>query len=270
MARSESGDSIVDRVVRILEAFDAESPALTVGEIAARAGLSTSTTSRIVEQLVGHDLLRRDQARKVRVGLRMWELANRASPSMALRQVAMPFMEDLHAIVGHHTQLGVLDGSEVLFIERLSTRHAVINITRIAGRLPLHASSAGLVLLAHAPHKLREHVLATPMREYTTNTITDPAELRRVLANVRQQGFSFCPGHIDLAATGIAVPVRDSRKRVIAAMAVVVPNDAEARSHIGVLRSVARGLERILSGLALPPGDLLDPEAAPGPASPGA
>ncbi|WP_141013613.1 IclR family transcriptional regulator [Nocardioides sambongensis] len=246
MARSPSGESLIERVVRILEAFDPDTPSLTVGELAARAGLPGSTTSRLVDQLVSHGLLRRDPSGGVRIGVRLWELGARASPTLALREVAMPFMEDLQHIVGHHTQLGVREGTEVLFIERLSTRHAVINVTKVAGRLPLHASSAGQVLLAHAPASVRESVLAGPLRSYTDTTITDAGTLRKVLAEIRRQDFALCPGAIDPSATGIAVPVRDPRGRVIASLALVVPNDGNAHAHVPVLRTAARGLERTL------------------------
>ncbi|MET9793798.1 hypothetical protein [Streptomyces canus] len=67
--------------------------------------------------------------------MRMWELATRASPTLSLRNAAMPFMEGVHDVVGHHVQLAVLDGGEVLFLERLTAPGAVINYTRIAGRL---------------------------------------------------------------------------------------------------------------------------------------
>src|SRR5690606_41921468 len=70
----------------------------------------------------------------------------------------------LPILIGQHVQLGVLDGDEVLFVERMSAPNAVINYTRIAGRLPLHASSSGLVLLAHAPVEQQERVLASPLQ----------------------------------------------------------------------------------------------------------
>ncbi|WP_028473652.1 IclR family transcriptional regulator [Nocardioides alkalitolerans] len=252
MARSDSGESVVERVVRILEAFDPEMPALTIGALAERADLTTSTTSRLVDQMVSHGLLRRDDQRRVRVGIRMWELASRASPTLALRQVAMPFMEDLLAIVGHHTQLGVLDQREVLFLERLSARNAVINITKIAGRLPLHASSSGVVLLAHASRALQEEVLRAPLRTYTDRTVRDPVELRRMLAEVRRVGYAVCPGFIDPAATGVAVPVRDPRGRVIAGLAIVVPSEGDhVTANLGALRAAGRGLERALRGPVL-------------------
>lgn len=247
MARSPSGESLIERVVRILEAFDPDTPSLTVGDLAVRAGLPGSTTSRLVDQLVSHGLLRRDPAGGVRIGVRLWELGARASPTLALREVAMPFMEDLQDVVGQHTQLGVRERTEVLFIERLSARGAVINITKVAGRLPLHASSGGQVLLAHAPPSVREAVLTSPMRAYNENTVTDPETLRRTLAEIRRQGFALCNGAIDPSATGVAVPVQDARGRVIASLGLVVPNDGRAHEHVPVLRTVARGLERALS-----------------------
>jgi len=237
---------MVDRVVRVLESFDPETPALTVSSLAVRAGLPLSTTSRLVEQLVGHGLLMRDDARRVRIGVRMWELASRASPTLGLREAAMPFLEDLHAVVGHHAQLGVLDGREVLFLERLSAPGAVVNLTKIAGRLPLHASSSGLVLLAHAAPELQEQVLRAPLVTYTGRTISDARQLRAVLAQVRRQGFAHCPGHIHEDAAGLAVPVRDRLDRVVAALAVVVPDDDRAMSRLPVLRAMARGVRQTL------------------------
>ncbi|GAB2462266.1 IclR family transcriptional regulator [Xylanimonas ulmi] len=239
---------MVARIVRVLEAFDAGAVSLTTQELAERARLPRSTASRLVGQLVTFGLLHRDGSRRIRVGVRMWELAARASPALALREVAMPFMEDLQTVIGQHTQLGVRDGREVLFVERLSARGAVINITRVAGRLPLHASSAGLVLLANGPTAVQEAVLAAPLRAYTDATVTDPAALRRMLAQVRHQDYALTAGFIDPAATGVAVPVRDPRGRVVAALAVVVPNDDEARASVGVLRTAARGLGRALGG----------------------
>jgi hypothetical protein len=137
------------------EAFTPEEPALTVSEISRRTGLHVATASRLVAELASYGFLTRGDDRRVRVGMRLWELATRASPSLSLRNAAMPFMEGVHDVVGHHVQLGVLDGDEVLFLERLTAPGAVVNYTRIAGRLPLHASSSGLVLLAHGPADLR-------------------------------------------------------------------------------------------------------------------
>ncbi|MBW0114792.1 IclR family transcriptional regulator [Pseudonocardia abyssalis] len=246
MPRTGYGESVLTRAVRILDAFGPDDRTLRVSDIAARSGLHLATASRLVAELVEHGLLARDPDRRVRVGVRLWELAMRASPTLSLRDAAMPFLEDLHAVVGHHVQLGVRDGSEVLFVERLSAPGSVVNYTRIAGRLPLHASSSGLVLLAHAPHDVQESVLALPLRRYTAQTITTADRLRRTLADVRRDGFVLCPGHIHDDALGVAVPVADGSRRVVAAIAAVVPDDDSGRAVVPVLRAAARGISRSL------------------------
>src|SRR5918997_3224487 len=191
--RVATGESSLARAVRILESFTPDEPELTVTEVARRAGLHLATASRIVGQLVDHGLLSRGPDREVRVGFRMWGLAARAAPTRSLREAAMPYLEDLHAVVGHHVQLAVLDGEDVIFLERLSARDAVVNFSRIAGRLPLHVSSSGTVLLAFGPQELQERVLARPLERYTDATVTSPARLRATLEQVRRQGWVLLP-----------------------------------------------------------------------------
>jgi DNA-binding IclR family transcriptional regulator len=246
MARTATGESSLARAVRILDSFTPDEPALPVSEIARRSGLHVATASRLVAELTSHGLLARGPDRSVRIGMRMWELAARASPTLSLRDAAMPFLEDVHAVVGHHAQLGVLDGDEVLFVERLTARDAVINYSRIAGRLPLHATSSGLVLLAYGPPELQERVLTRPLQRFTDRTLTTPDRVRAAIAEVRRQGFALMPGHVHEEATGIAVPVRDALGEVVAGLSVIVPNDARAAVHVPVLLAAARGLSRNL------------------------
>ncbi|MGW0817249.1 IclR family transcriptional regulator [Streptomyces viridiviolaceus] len=239
-------ESVLSRAARILEAFSQEEPTLTVSEIARRTGLHVATASRLVGELVAHGFLSRDHDRRVRIGVRLWELAVRASPTLSLRDAAMPFMEGVHDVVGHHVQLGVLDGDEVLFLERLSAPKSVINYTRIAGRLPLYASSSGLVLLAHGPADLRERVLAGSLTAYTPATPATPTRLRATVAEVRQHGYAFCPGYVHQEALGVAAPVRGADGKVVAALSVIVPNDEGAQAVVPVVRMAARGVSRAL------------------------
>src|SRR3954462_8892190 len=241
------GESVLSRAVRIFEAFTPEEPALTVSEISRRTGLHVATASRLVAELVSYGFLTRDDDRRVRIGMRLWELATRASPSLSLRNAAMPFMEGVHDVVGHPVQLGVLDGDEVLFLERLTAPEAVINYTRIAGRLPLHASSSGLVLLAHADRALQQRILGAPLLRYTAATITTPDRLRALLADVRRQGFAVLAGHVHEDATGVAVPVRGRDGEVVAALSAIVPNDGQAHTRVPALLAAARGITRTLA-----------------------
>src|SRR5271166_366473 len=250
MARCSNGESVLSRVLRILELFDSSAPTLTVSALARRSGLPLPTVSRLVNEMVGQGLLERTEDRGVRTGMTLWELASRAAPTLRLRDVAMPFMEDLHAVVGHHVQLAVLQEREVLIVERLSSPGAVHNISRIAGRLPLHVSSAGLILLAHSPSEFQEMVVSGqhgPLRGYTSRTVTDERNLRALLCEIRRTGLAYCPGFVDERATGAAVPLRDGTGAVLAALSAVVPSDGEARAVVPALVTTGRSISRALA-----------------------
>ncbi|MDR6416996.1 IclR family transcriptional regulator [Pseudarthrobacter sulfonivorans] len=243
---------MLSRAVRIVEAFGPGDTALTVTEIARRSGLHIATASRLVEELGSFGWLQRDEERKVRIGVRMWEVVSRASPTLSLREAALPVMEDLHAIVGQHIQLGLMEGDEVLFVERLTAPGAVINYTRVAGRLPLHASSSGLLLLAYAPPAQQERIMARPLEVFTEKTISTSSQLRSALAEVRRQGYALLAGHLHPDATGVAVPVRDPAGKVVAALAIIVPNDDTARSRIAVLQAASGAVSRAMKYPAPP------------------
>ncbi|MFJ9901040.1 IclR family transcriptional regulator [Streptomyces sp. NPDC091280] len=242
MANSPFGETVTERIVRVLETFDTDRTFQTAAEIGRRARLPSTTAHRMVADLVECGLLERDEDQRVRLGIRLWELALRGSRALRLRQAALPFMEHVQARIREHTQLAVLEDDETLFLERLSHPRAGANITRIAGRLPLHASSSGLVLLAYGPEELRERLLAGPLEAVSAETVTDPAQLRRVLAGIRRDGVVVAPGSVEAVSTGIAVPIREQHGRVIAALSVVLPRTAPTRPAIEELRAAAAGI----------------------------
>jgi len=247
MANSPSGDSSIERIVRVLETFTIDRTVQTASEIGRRANLPSSTAHRLVDGLVEAGLLERDEEHRVSLGMRLWELALRGSRALRLRQVALPHMERVQARIREHTQLAVLEQDSALFLERLSHPGAGANITRIAGRLPLHASSSGLVLLAHAPDDVRERVLAAPLAQVAKETVTDAATLRRLLARIRRDGYVVARGSIEAVSTGVAVPIRDRAGDVIAALSVVLPRDAPAEEAIAALLQASRGIRSDLS-----------------------
>lgn len=249
MANSASGDSMLDRTVRILETFTADRTVQTAAQIGRRAGLPSSTAHRLVDSLVASGLLDRDDDHRVRLGLRLWELAQRGSLALRLRQAALPAMERVQARIREHTQLAVLEQDEALFLERLSSPTAGANITRIAGRLPLHASSSGLVLLAHASTDLQERIARAPLAALTPETITDPDALRRKLAEIRRLGHVVMPGSIETVSTGVAVPVRDGEGAVVAAVSAVLPRELPTAPAVAALRAAADEIRDTLAGM---------------------
>jgi DNA-binding IclR family transcriptional regulator len=242
VANSRSGDSVVDRIVRLISAFPQDVGSLQLSELAVRAGLPLTTTHRLVRQLAGHGLLEAGADGMVRPGLRLWELVNRTSPTLALRQAAMPFMEDIQQVLNQNVNLAVLDGWEVLFVERLSRRGSVANRARVAGRMPIHISSAGLALMGHQDKALQAEYLgqfADPDGKVTRDAI------RALLSETSRQGFAQLAGVVDPDTWGIAVPVLNRRRRAVASLGVVVPlREMRLQALVPALQTAARGISR--------------------------
>lgn len=248
MAHGSAGQSALARHLRVLDAFDPLHPFLTLTEVSRAAGLPPSTTHRLVGELVREGLLERQPDRTYRLGVRLWEYASRTPGAIGLREATRPWVDAVHRRVRQHAQLGILQGRDVLFVERVSYPDAVVNATIIGGRIPAHASSAGLALLAHAPRATVDDVLAGPMRRYADATLTTAAGLRAVLARTRKEGFVVTDGHIHPDARGIAVPLRGASGEVVAALGVVVPNDdVPWRPIADLLVAAAAGATRDLS-----------------------
>jgi DNA-binding IclR family transcriptional regulator len=262
MAHQSDGKTVLSRHLALLGAFDVDAAFLTLSQLSRRSGLPMSSTHRLAAELESHGLLERVEDGTYRLGLHLWELAARTPGALGLREIALPYMQDVQATVREHTQLGVLQGHDVLFLERLSTEHAVINVTLVGGRLPLYASSSGLVLLAHSAPSVRDSVFAAPFQRFTDLTINSPNELRRVLGRIRREGYAVGDGYIHPEARGIAVPVFGAAENVVAALAVIVPNDNTPVSpYVELLRGAADHISKALHAAYLPAGE---PGAEPG------
>ncbi|MFC5929442.1 IclR family transcriptional regulator [Cryobacterium melibiosiphilum] len=262
MANASAGRSALSRHLRILSAFNADSAFLTLTQLSRRAGLPLASTHRLVTELESHGLLERNEDKTYRLGVRLWELACCTPGALGLREIAMPYLQDVHAVVGQHTQLGILEGTDVLFLERLSKRNAVVNATLIGGRLPLHASSSGLVLLAHMPSAFVDQIVNDGLFSYTNHTIRSLSELTATLSEIRSRGFVVADGYIHPDARGIAVPVFGANQVVVAAISVVVPNDETPwEATRDILRRAAQQMSLALRSAYLPPRH---PQALPG------
>lgn len=240
------GPSVTSRVLAILGSFSHERDRLLLTELSQRAGLPMSTAHRLVAELVAWGALERESDGRYRIGLRLWEIGSLAPLGPALRDLAMPFVEDVCQATGENVQLAVLDGTDAVYVERISGRKAVHVVTRLGSRLPLHATGVGLVLLAHAPLELRQQVLARPLVPFTPHTVTDPDELRRILDEVRRRGYAVSDRQIEVVSRSVAAPVRGRADTVVAALSVVVPASSPAAEFVPVVVSAARGISRSL------------------------
>lgn len=238
---------MIHRVVRILSAFTDDGPALQLRGLARETGLPLSTVHRMVSELEVEGLIEWDNDGKLRHGYRLWELASRGSRAADLREAALPMMEELLAMVGHHVQLAVLEGTDVLYIERLSAPNTFTTLARPAGRLPVHGCSAGLMFIAYAAEDVQETFLSRRLERLTDLTVTDPMELRQILSDARRVGYVAMRGIIDPASSGTSVPIFDARGRVVAALSAISPVGEE---HLDILvprlKFTARAITRRL------------------------
>jgi DNA-binding IclR family transcriptional regulator len=255
MARQSNGVSAISRVVMVLDTFSFEAPFLSLSEIADRAGIPMSSAHRIVSELVEHGLLERMPDRSYRVGNRLWEMGSRTPGALGLREIALPYLHAIQSRVRQHTQLLVRSGLDILVIERLSSRDAVVNASIVGGRTPMQLSSSGVVFLANAEEDLVPAILERGLAPITPFSLRTEDELRDAVARAQKDGFAVSTGWIFEESRGIAVPVRGSQEVIVGTVSVVVPNDGTPVDDlVRLLRLAAEGISEALLRSYLPPG----------------
>jgi len=203
-------------------AFEPGRSELTLAQLARKTGLPHPTARRLVLELTRAGALQRRPDGRFAVGLRLWQLGTLAPLTESLRARALPYMEDLYTALRQHVQLAILEGAEAVIIERLSAPQALDLVSQVGGRLPLHCSGAGKVLLSHGGPDLIRQVLAGDLRRYTPTTITEPCALRRELAECRRTGTALVRGELTEGADSVATRIINGQGRVVASLSVVV------------------------------------------------
>lgn len=246
MANSPTGEALIERLDRVLNAFTTEDDALATAEIARRAGLPPATAHRVCHAMVKLGWLDQRPGGYT-VGSRLWEITNRASRRTKLAVLARPYLSDIQAVMGQHVQLGVIDGFDVLFVDRLSSREAPDIHGGVAGRLPLHSSATGLVLLAHASAEFRSFY-----REKHQDDADASSRLTEDhLAFIRKHGYCVQTGAIEEHITGLAVPIRQRGRQLVAGLGIVTDDEEVARRPapwVQMLQIATRGIQRGISG----------------------
>lgn len=243
MASADRPPSVAGKVMAILEAFAPGGVRLTLTEICRRAGLPLATGHRLVGELTRGGFLERLPDGSYRVGMRLWRIGAQASAATALRELALPHMEDLYEITHENVQLAVVSGHKALYLERLRGPRSVPIVTRVAAELPLHATGVGRVLLAFAPGEFVDEVLAEGLTLHTRHTITDPDRLRAALAEVRRTGYAVTSEEMTLGSCSVAAPVRAADGAVLAALSLVTRRrNADLRRLVPCVTSAARAL----------------------------
>lgn len=245
----EAGRSVTSRALAVLGAYDDRHLRLGLSDIARRSGLPLTTAHRLVAELASWGALERREDGCYVVGRRLWQLGLLAPVHLELREVALPFLQDLFATTRENVQLAVRSGHEALYVERLHGHRSVALVSRAGGRLPLHATGVGKVLLAHAPPEVVARALERPER-VTRHTIIEPGRLRREMADVRRRGYARTVEEMTLGTFSVAVPVHGPAGEVLAALGIVTTTMRKDLHRLApVLQVTAAGITRTL----LPP-----------------
>jgi IclR family pca regulon transcriptional regulator len=246
------------RGLAVLGAFDARHPTLGLAGIAARTGLSRAAVRRLVLTLQ-HLGYVRPYGREYALSPRVLELGFGCLASLQLTDLAQPLVEQLAQRVNHSCSIAVLDGQSIVYVLRVPVRHVMTVALGVGARLPAYAASMGRVLLAGLPSTSLDAWLGEcrPTR-LTPHTVTDLRRLKRIVAEVRAQGYAYVEQELELGLCSLAVPVRDRDGKVIAALNASLPFHAAAAQHarrdvLPELRASALAIERCLPVHCLPP-----------------
>jgi DNA-binding IclR family transcriptional regulator len=221
--------SSVGKALAVLNALAAASKAwepsrIGVTELARSAGLPKSTAFRLLSILGQAGLVEREGT-GYRLGRRLFELGALVTElkPQSLRDAALPYLEDLYELSHETVHLGVLDGTEVLYLEKIHGHNPANSPSRVGGRLPAHCVGLGKAMLAYSPAGTVRAVLDTGLPPLTPHSIVYPNLLLNALAGVRKQGVAFDIQEARLGLTCVAAPVLDPNGHAVAAVSISGP-----------------------------------------------
>lgn len=208
----------LERGLAVIRAFDAEHPQMSLSEVARATGLTRAAARRFLHTLVGLGYMRTD-GRLFALRPRVLELGYAYLSSLTLPEVAMPHLEELVSQVHESTSVSVLDGDEVVYVVRVSTKRIMTVAISVGTRFPAHATSMGRVLLAaRSDEWLSGYLASARLRAITGHTVTDPDTLLEELRQVRRQGWSMVDQELEEGLRSVAAPVTDGTGQVVAAV----------------------------------------------------
>ena len=213
----------LERGLAILGCFSPHRPVLGIADIADDLGMSRSTTHRYVITLVALGFLEQGASRKYRLGLRVTDLGMSALNSTGLREHSRPYLEELRQRTSYTVNLAVLDGPEILYVDRArSFRRGQNKIDlnlRPGSRLPAYCTSMGKILLAYLPDsEQRELIGSMQMTRRGPNSMTSKKALRTELEHVREEGLAVNDEELAEGLYSISAPVRGESREVVAAI----------------------------------------------------
>lgn len=244
---------VIERAMRLLDELAREAEPVALRDLAQATGLHTSTTHRILNDLVIGRYVERVDSGMYRLGMRLLELGSLVKGRLNVRSVALEYMRELHKVTGQTVNLALQQGDEIVYVERAWNEYSGMQVVRaIGGHAPLHLTSSGkLFLSSWDTPQVRAYVLRTGLAGNTRNSITQYEELDRELSLVRRHGYARDNEELELGVRCIAVGIRDEGGELVAGLSVSAPADRLHDSWIPTLQEFAQKISSDL-GYELP------------------
>ncbi len=213
------------RAGKILEAFSFDRPAYTNIELSKKLGLNKSTMTRLLYSLEKAGFIARDKkTAEYRLTHRLLPIAAVYLNQLSLHTEAKPLLDELSARTGETVHLSVLDGFQVLYIDKVESPQSLGMKSTVGRRVPAYCTGVGKVLLAYLSEARLDEFLATvELVPWTENTIVDPDRLKEHLAQVRRQGYGVDDVEHEYEVKCVAGPVWDGGGEVVASVSVSAP-----------------------------------------------
>jgi IclR family transcriptional regulator, KDG regulon repressor len=214
----------LDKALDILECFIYQRRELSLAEISKATALNKTTVKRLLSNLTRRNFLEEDaQSKRYRLGIRLFELGAIVFSSLDLRKAASSAMDELVNATNYPVMLGIPMDTQLLYVDTREGSHP-IQLSSNMGRIrPLHFGMLGMVLIAHAPREKVEEILKrSPLIKLTRNSITDPHDFSVRLEKIRNDGYLIEREEVLEGLIGVAAPIRDYSRRVVASMGVAI------------------------------------------------
>ena len=222
----------LDRAAAILGAFDAAHRELTLAALVTRCGLPRSTTHRTADRLLRLGWLEKPGDR-YRIGNRLFEIASLAPIRLELREAVLPFLQDLHQATKITVQLGVLEGTTVLVVEKITGHRAMPMLSQVGGMIPAYCSALGRAILAYSESAVIDTALTGPLPRRTPRTLTSRVAIMRELTAVPERGWAIEREEGNIGVSCVAAPIFGPLGGVAAALSVTGPSQLVRADRIG-------------------------------------
>jgi len=201
----------------VIRAFNAQHPVMTLTEVAARTGLTRATARRFLHTLVELGYVRTD-GKTFALTAMVLQLGYAYLSGLSLPQLAQPHLEELSLKLGQSTSAAVLDGTDIVYVARVTTRRIMTVGITVGTRFPAYATSMGRVLLAGLPQdRLDDYLAKVEIVPLTPKTISSKEQLLSILEEVREQGWCLLDQELELGLMSVAAPIMNTTGKVVAA-----------------------------------------------------